>query len=134
MKIFLSFAGKNDLISSLNPDGGAILNICQELKPDKAYLFYNIDSVESDVDYLAAASQTKHALEKLLIDTRKKIKDSENLENVARRKDTRSYVTLFTRTLTAFATDVVPFAVGSSPTLIHVPPITPAECSTHNSC
>jgi len=83
MKIFLSFAGKNDLISSSNPDGGAILNICQELKPDKAYLLYNIDSVESDIDYLAAASHSKHALEKLLIDTRKKIKDSETDELIS---------------------------------------------------
>jgi len=81
MKILLSFAGKNDLLTN-NPDGGAILTICRELKPDKAYLFYNIDSVESDIDYLAAASQTKPALEKLLIDTRKKIKDPETDESI----------------------------------------------------
>ena len=81
MRIFLSFAGRNDLLS-LNPDGGAILNICGELKPDKAYLFYNINSKESDSDYFAAASQTKPALEKLSIDMRSKIKDSESNKSI----------------------------------------------------
>ena len=67
MRIFLSFAGKNDLLTN-NPDGGAILTICRELKPDKAYLFYNIDSKEATTtDYLAAASQTKPELLKLCI-------------------------------------------------------------------
>jgi transcriptional regulator with GAF, ATPase, and Fis domain len=66
----------------LNPDGGAILNICGELKPDKAYLFYNINSKESDSDYFAAASQTKPALEKLSIDMRSKIKDSESNKSI----------------------------------------------------
>jgi len=82
MKIFLSFAGRNDLLS-LYPDGGAILNICGELKPDKAYLFYNIDSKEATTtDYLAAASQTKPELLKLSIDTRSKIKDPKSNKSI----------------------------------------------------
>ena len=75
MKIFISFAGSNDLLTTKNPEGGAILNICKDLKPDKAYIFYNVDSVESATDFFAAASQTKPALERLLIDTREKVKD-----------------------------------------------------------
>jgi len=82
MKIFLSFAGKNDLLTN-NPDGGAILTICRELKPDKAYLFYNIDSKEATTtDYLAAASQTKPELLKLSIDTRSKIKDPKSNKSI----------------------------------------------------
>ena len=81
MKIFISFAGTNDLLTT-NPEGGAILTICKDLKPDKAYIFYNIDTKGSNSDFFAAASQTQPELIKLSIDTREIVKDPETGKRV----------------------------------------------------